>query len=104
MFGLRVSIRVGPGASRTAVGGDHDGALVVKVTARAVDGAATEAALAALADALGVRRRHVELVSGATSRTKVVSVSAPGTPADGGVDALAALADRVAALRSGVPG
>jgi len=71
---VRVAIRVRPGASRTAVGGLHGDRLVVAVTARAVDGAATEAALRALADALGVRPRHVSLVSGATSRDKVVEV------------------------------
>jgi len=70
-----VAIRVRPGASRTRAGGVYgDDRLVVAVTARAVDGAATEAALVALADALGVRRRHVRLVSGATSRDKLVEV------------------------------
>ncbi|HEX5533691.1 MAG TPA: DUF167 domain-containing protein [Actinomycetales bacterium] len=73
---MRFSIRVRPGSSRTTVGGTHDDALVVRVTARAVDGAANEAALAAVAEALGVRRRQVVLVSGATSRTKVVEVDA----------------------------
>jgi uncharacterized protein len=77
---VRVTVRVRPGASRTVVGGSHDGALVVRVGARAVDGQATEAALAALAKALGVRRRSVALVSGATSRTKVVDV--PDAAAD----------------------
>jgi uncharacterized protein YggU (UPF0235/DUF167 family) len=71
---VRVTIRVRPGAGRTAVGGDHDGALVVRVAARAVDGKATEAALAAVADAFGVRRSAVALVTGATARTKVVDV------------------------------
>ncbi len=52
----------------------HGDALVVAVTAPAVDGRATVAALAAVADALGVRPRHVRLVSGATSRTKVVEI------------------------------
>jgi uncharacterized protein len=69
-----VTIRVRPGSGRTVVGGSHDGALVVRVGERAVDGRATEAALAALASALGVRRREVALVTGATSRTKVVDV------------------------------
>lgn len=67
-------MRVRPGASRTVVGGCYDGALVVKVGSRAVDGQATEAALRALAKAFGVRRRDVTLVNGATSRTKVVDV------------------------------
>jgi uncharacterized protein len=75
---VRFSIRVRPGAARTGVGGDHDGALVVRVNAPAVDGRATEAALAAVAEALGVRRRQVRLVTGATSRSKVVEVTDAG--------------------------
>lgn len=71
---MRVVVRVRPGASRTVVGGSHDGALVVRVGARAVDGQATAAALQALSKALGVPRRAVVLVSGATSRTKVVDI------------------------------
>lgn len=72
---MRVAIRVRPGASRTVVGGAYGGALVVRVSARAVDGAATEAALGAVAKAIGVRRRQVRLVTGATSRDKVVEVT-----------------------------
>jgi uncharacterized protein (TIGR00251 family) len=74
--GLRLAIRVKPGGSRTQVGGTHGDALIVKVAARAVDGKATEAALRAVAAALGVRRRDVSLVSGATSRDKVVEIDA----------------------------
>jgi uncharacterized protein YggU (UPF0235/DUF167 family) len=47
----------------------------VRVSARAVGGKATEAALAAVAEAFGVRRRAVTLVTGASSRTKVVDVA-----------------------------
>lgn len=46
----------------------------MRVTPRAVDGKATEAALRALADAVGIRRREVTLVIGATARRKVVEV------------------------------
>ncbi len=78
---MRIGIRVKPGASRVRVGGRHgDSALVVSVGARAVDGAATEAALAAVADAFGLRRRHVSLVAGATSRDKVVELSETAGP------------------------
>lgn len=85
---MRVTIRVSPGAARNRVGGSHGDALVVRVTARAVEGQATEAALAAVAEAFGVRRRHVTLVSGTTSRTKLIDVDGaePGR--------LAALRDR----------
>ncbi len=56
------------------MGGRYGDALVVRVAARPVDGAATESALAAIAAAFGVRRRRVSLVSGFTSRDKVVEV------------------------------
>jgi uncharacterized protein len=91
---LRVAVRVRPGASRTRVGGEHGDALVVAVQAPAVDGRATEAALRALADALGTRRRQVRLVSGATRRDKVVEI-------DTGSDGVEAVAARVAELRGG---
>ncbi len=73
---MRLAIRVRPGASREGVGGAYgDTAVVVKVNARAVDGKATEAALRAVAEAFGVRRADVRLVSGQTSRDKVVEIS-----------------------------
>lgn len=65
---------------------EHGDALVVAVTARAVDGKATEAALRAVADAFGVKRRDVTLVTGATSRDKVVDI-------DGDAGTLAARRD-----------
>jgi uncharacterized protein len=71
---MRVTVRVRPGSARPGVGGEHDGALVVRVSARAVDGRATAAALAAVAAAFEVRRQAVTLVTGASSRTKVVEV------------------------------
>ena len=78
---MRVTVRVRPGSSRTSVGGQQDGALVVRVQPRAVDGAATEAALRAVADEFGVPRRDVRLVSGLRSRTKVVAIDG-ADPAD----------------------
>jgi len=87
---VRLAIRVKPGASRTRVGGAHGERLVVAVSARAVDGAATEAALAAVADAFGLRRRQVSLVSGPTSRDKVVALDAPDAAAAAALEAEAA--------------
>ena len=72
---VTVAVHARPGASRVAVGGRHGDALVVAVTARAVDGAATDAVLGAVADALGVKRRQVELRRGATSRAKLVQIT-----------------------------
>jgi uncharacterized protein YggU (UPF0235/DUF167 family) len=73
--GIRVAVRVRPGASRTAVGGRHGDALVVSVTPRANAGQATQAALAAVADAFAVPRRDVTLLRGAASRDKLVLVA-----------------------------
>lgn len=70
-----------PGASRTRVGGEHAGRLVVAVGARAVDGAATQAALEAVAEAFGLRRRQVTLVTGVTSRDKTVELDLPDAAA-----------------------
>ncbi|MDA8437675.1 MAG: DUF167 domain-containing protein [Propionibacterium sp.] len=73
-------MRVSPGARSTRVGGRHPSAhpgpdaLVVSVTARAVDGRANAAVERALAEALGVRPREVRLVGGHTSRIKTIEV------------------------------
>ena len=72
---MRITIRVRPGSARPGVGGEQGGALVVRVSAPAVDGRTTQAALAAVADVFGVRRDAVTLVTGKTSRTKVVEVA-----------------------------
>jgi uncharacterized protein len=71
---VRAAIRVHPRARHTRVGGDHDGALIVRVPEPAVDGKATAAALTALANALGLHPREIALVTGATNRTKIVDI------------------------------
>ncbi|WP_433302681.1 DUF167 domain-containing protein [Actinoplanes sp. CA-030573] len=77
---LSVPVRVRPGAGRDRVGGRYEGphgpALIVAVSAPAVDGKATEAARRALAGALAVRAGDVTLRIGATSRDKVFTVPA----------------------------
>ena len=71
---FRVAIRVRPGASNAGVGGTIAGRLQVRVNAPAVDGRATDAALRAVADAFGVRPAAVTLVSGPTTRDKLVQI------------------------------
>ena len=78
------------------MGGRHcdaasgDPVLVVRVAERAVEGAATAAVIAAVAEALGARRSAVRLVTGQRSRTKVLEID-PEPP--GARDRLAALLD-----------
>lgn len=74
-----MAIHVRPNSSRTRVGGSHDNALVVRVVAAAESGRATQAALAAVAEALGVPRSSVNLVRGTTSRRKMLDVAADTT-------------------------
>jgi uncharacterized protein len=73
--GLTLRVRVQPRASRDAFSGERDGALVVRLTAPPVEGAANEALARFLGKALGVAPSAVRVVSGATGRNKVVSVA-----------------------------
>jgi uncharacterized protein (TIGR00251 family) len=73
--GLTLRVRVQPRASRDALSGEREGALVVRLTAPPVEGAANEALARFLGRALGVPPSAVRVVSGATGRNKVVSVA-----------------------------
>jgi len=73
---VRVAIYVRPNSSTPGVGGDFDGALVVRVAEPPDAGRATEAALRAVAAALDLPRRSVTLVRGATSRRKLLEIAA----------------------------
>ena len=70
--GVRFSVRVQPRASRSEVAGIQQGALKVRLQAPPVDGAANEALVDFLADSLDVPRRMLRIVSGESSRSKVV--------------------------------
>jgi uncharacterized protein len=70
----RLMIRLSPRASREEIAGERDGALLVRVTAPPVDGAANEALVRLLAKRLRVAKGAVRIVSGDTSRTKSVEV------------------------------
>jgi uncharacterized protein len=84
---VRVSVHVQPRATRSEIVGLHGAALKVRLQAPPVDGAANEALVVLLADRLGVARRAVKVVAGASSRAKTVEVE--GTTEDA-VRALAA--------------
>ncbi|MGE3840748.1 MAG: DUF167 domain-containing protein [Vicinamibacterales bacterium] len=67
-------IKVIPRAGRTGLGGLRDGALLVRLAAAPVDGAANDELLEFLASRLLVARRHLTLTLGERSRDKVVTV------------------------------
>jgi uncharacterized protein (TIGR00251 family) len=72
--GVRFEVRVQPRASRSEIVGEQQGALRVRLAAPPVDGAANEALVELLADLLRVAKRNVRIVTGASSRRKVVEV------------------------------
>ena len=74
---MRLRIRVKPGAREERVSREPDGSLLVSVTARAQEGKANEAVVKAVARALRVPKSSVRIVSGLSSRTKMLEV--PGS-------------------------
>lgn len=68
-------VRVVPRASRTEVAGEMDGAVKLRVSSPPVDGAANEEVVKFLAKTFGVPRSAVAIISGETSRTKLLRIS-----------------------------
>ena len=71
---MRIRARVKPGAREEKVSREPDGSLLISVTARAQEGKANEAVVKAVARALHVPKSSVRIVSGLSSRTKMLEV------------------------------
>jgi uncharacterized protein len=69
-------VRVIPRAGRSEVAGVRDGAVLVRLAAAPVDGAANAELIDLLSRILKVPRRDIAIVSGDKSRTKRVRVAA----------------------------
>jgi len=69
-----LDVRVIPRARRTAVDGERNGAVLVRLAAPPLEGAANLALVAFLAEALSVPRRQIAIVSGHKSRDKRVRI------------------------------
>ena len=72
--GVSLNVKVQPRASRNEIGEVVGAQLKVRVTAPPVDAAANQAVVLLLAEVLGCSRAAVQLVRGATSRSKVIHV------------------------------
>jgi len=70
----RFDVRVIPRASQEEFGGIRGSALVVRVSAPPVEGAANEALLRMLSDALAVPTSDLAIISGHHSRDKTLRV------------------------------
>lgn len=73
---FRLAIHVQPRASRNAIAGWHGEALKVALTAPPVEGAANAALIDFLAEAFQLKRRHIRLISGESSRHKLLEFDA----------------------------
>ena len=71
---VRFAVRLTPRAAADRIDGVVDGILRVRVGAPAVEGAANNALVRLVADDLGVSRRDVRIVAGASSQQKLVVV------------------------------
>jgi hypothetical protein len=73
--GVTLRVRVQPRASKDALGGEREGALVVRLSAPPVEGAANEALARFLGRTLGIAPSAVQVVRGATGRQKLVAIA-----------------------------
>jgi uncharacterized protein (TIGR00251 family) len=73
--GVVIDVRVIPRASRAGAAGVRDGALLLRLQAPPVEGAANAEVVDILADLLGVSRRAVTILSGHHNRRKRVAVA-----------------------------
>ena len=72
--GVILDIRVIPRARKTEFAGTRQDAILVRLNAPPVDGAANDALVRFLADTLGVPKSSVRIVSGEKGREKRVAV------------------------------
>jgi len=79
--GLAVPLLVEPGAGRNRIYGEHDGRLKLSITTAPERGKANKAVCRFLADALGVSKSQVRVLSGHHSRFKEVLIERVGRDA-----------------------
>ena len=72
---VHLRVHATPGARRNLVGGCHDDALKISVTAVADKGKANKAIVKLIAKTFGLRQNQIELLSGTTSRRKLLAIS-----------------------------
>lgn len=73
--GVEIEVRVIPRAGRSAVAGERDGRVLIRLSAPPVDGAANDALIEFLASLFDCAKRQIRIVSGEKSRSKRVAVT-----------------------------
>jgi uncharacterized protein (TIGR00251 family) len=69
-----IDVRVIPRSGTSGIAGTRDGAVLVRVNAPPVEGAANAEVIAVIADALDVPKRSVTILSGDRSRQKRIRI------------------------------
>jgi uncharacterized protein (TIGR00251 family) len=70
--GITFAVRIVPRASATAIAGAYDGAVRIRIAAPPVEGAANRELIRFLAKKFKVPQNAVEIVSGASSKKKII--------------------------------
>ena len=73
--GVLITVRVVPRSGRSGLAGTRGEAVLVRLNAAPVDGAANAELIELIADAIGVPKRAVTIASGLKSRSKTVHVT-----------------------------
>jgi uncharacterized protein (TIGR00251 family) len=71
-----LTLHIQPGARKTEIAGLHGDALKIRLAAPPVDGKANAALIGFVAERLGLPKSAVRLVSGQTSRRKILEIDA----------------------------
>jgi uncharacterized protein (TIGR00251 family) len=70
--GMTFTVRIVPRASTSEIVGDHEGALRIRIAAPPVAGAANRELIRLLAKRLKVPQNAVEIIAGASSKSKII--------------------------------
>jgi hypothetical protein len=73
--GITFAVKVQPRAKKNSIAGQLGDAVKVTLTAPPVDGRANQACIELFADLLNVSRSAITIISGESSRNKVIRVS-----------------------------
>jgi uncharacterized protein (TIGR00251 family) len=74
MPSVRVEVYIQPRAAKTELAGVHGDSIKIRIAAPPVENAANYALIEFIAERLGIAKRRVRVVSGATSRKKVLEI------------------------------
>ncbi len=76
---LTIKIKVEPRSSKSGIVGPYGDAFKVKLTSPPVEGKANKELIEVLAKAFGIAKKDVEIISGQSSKNKIVKLrSLPG--------------------------